>query len=105
MTITGKNIAIFILLSAVTIFLTVCWLAYQAVGWTGFDRVIAESWGLVTLLDVFLGGVVMSIVVFLNEDKAWRAGLWTVGIFLLGHTISAFWLLQYIFRTQRPTRP
>jgi hypothetical protein len=102
MTITERRISIFILLTAIIIFLSACWLAYQAVGWTGFDRVLAESWGLVTLLDVVLGGVVMSIVIFLSEDKPSRAGLWTVGIFLFGHTLSALWLLHYIFRSQRP---
>ncbi len=104
MTNSSRGIAIFILVAALTIFLMACWLAYQAVGWTGFDRVISESWGFVTLLDVLLGAVVMSIVIFLSEKKLLPAAAWALGIFLLGHTVSALWLVQHIFRSGRLTR-
>lgn len=74
-------------------FIGLCVLAYARVGLTGFDRVIAEPWGLVTLMDVMLGGVAVSAVIFLTE-KNWRVALaWSAPIFLLGHIVSIVWLV------------
>ena len=40
------------------------------------DRVLAEPWGLVTLADVMVGAVCMSVVIFFSEDDlAGRGGL------------------------------
>jgi hypothetical protein len=75
------------------VFIGFCALAYNRVGLTGFDRVIAEPWGLVTVLDVMLGGVAGSAVIFLTE-KDWRVALaWSAPIFLLGHVVSIGWLV------------
>ena len=51
-------------------FLVMCGYAYLQVGLTGFDNVLAEPWGLVTLLDVSLGAVCMSAVIF-HYEKQW----------------------------------
>jgi len=53
---------------ALSIFLVACVLAYLAVGWSGFDKVLAEPWGLVTILDLVLGVVCMTAVIFTVES-------------------------------------
>ena len=45
------------------LFLLLCITAYQSVGGSGFDNVLAEPWGLVTLADVMLGGICMGAVI------------------------------------------
>lgn len=87
------------------VFLGFCALAYSRVGLTGFDRVIGEPWGLVTLLDVMLGGVAVSAVIFLTE-KDWRIALaWSVPIFLLGHIVSIVWLIVRMIPVHRLKQP
>jgi len=74
-------------------FLVMCGYAYLQVGLTGFDNVLAEPWGLVTLLDVSLGAVCMSAVIF-HYEKQWPvAALWALLIFPLGHLVSAAWIV------------
>ena len=74
-------------------FIILCVLAYRQTGWQGFDAVMAQPWGVVTLMDVMLGGVCMGAVIFSQErDKRVALG-WTVPIFLLGHVVSALWLI------------
>ena len=51
------------------LFLALCWNAYRSVGGSGFDNVLAEPWGLVTLADVMLGGMCMGVVIFAHEKQ------------------------------------
>lgn len=74
-------------------FLLLCLLAYAQVGGNGFDTVLAEPWGVVTLMDVMLGGVCMGAVIFSQESDKRVAAAWTLPIFLLGHVVSVAWLL------------
>lgn len=74
-------------------FLICCFLAYGQAGLSGFDRVLAEPWGLVTLLDVMLGAACMGAVIFYHEQDKRVALVWTALIFPLGHIVSALWLI------------
>ena len=74
-------------------FLAKCIEAYMQVGLSGFDAVLAQPWGMVTLWDVFLGGVCMSAII-VTYEKNWRvAALWALLIFGLGHVVSAAWVV------------
>ena len=75
------------------LFIIICILAYGQVGWSGFDRVLAEPWGMVTFLDVMLGAVCMSAVILSQEADKRVAVLWAAPIFMLGHVVSAAWLV------------
>lgn len=75
------------------LFLLLCGLAYNSVGGSGFDVVLAQPWGLVTLADVMLGGVCMGAVIFATESDKRVALAWAVSIFPLGHVVSVIWLL------------
>lgn len=78
---------------AAVVFLLFCGLAYSQVGGSGFDIVLAQPWGLVTLLDVFLGALCVSAVIFSVETDKRVALAWSVPIFVLGHVVSAAWLV------------
>ena len=93
MTETKTTISKIIIALAGLLFLVLCWNAYRSVGSSGFDIVLAEPWGLVTLADVMLGGVCMGAVIFAHEKQKRVALMWTLPIFLLGHVVSVAWLL------------
>jgi len=93
MTDTKTTISKIIISLAGILFLILCWNAYRSVGGSGFDSVLAEPWGLVTLADVMLGGVCMGAVIFVHEKQKRVAIMWTLPIFLLGHLVSVAWLL------------
>ena len=78
---------------AALVFLFACLLAYAEVGGSGFDRVLSEPWGLVTLLDVGLAALCMSAVVFARETDKRVALAWSLPIFVLGHVVSAAWVI------------
>ncbi|MEC7475832.1 MAG: DUF1475 family protein [Pseudomonadota bacterium] len=78
---------------ALSIFLVACVLAYLAVGWSGFDKVLAEPWGLVTILDLVLGVVCMTTVIFTVESDWKKAAMWSVPIYFLGNIVTAVWIL------------
>ena len=81
-------------------FVGLCALAYADIGWQGFDRVLAEPWGLVTLADVMVGAVCISVVIFFSEDD-WRVALvWSAPIFILGHVVSCAWVLSRFLRSK-----
>lgn len=82
------------------LFLILCFTAYQSVGGGGFDNVLAEPWGLVTLADVMLGGVCMGAVIFTHEQQKPVAAMWIVPIFVLGHVVSVVWLLARFLPTK-----
>ena len=94
MTDTKTTISKIIVVLAGLLFLVLCWNAYSSVGGSGFDNVLAEPWGLVTLADVMLGGICMGVVIFAKEKQKRVALMWTLPIFLLGHVVSVAWLLM-----------
>ena len=91
---TKTTISKAIVVLAGLLFLVLCWNAYSSVGGSGFDNVLAEPWGLVTLADVMLGGICMGVVIFVQEKQKRVALMWTLPIFLLGHVVSVAWLLM-----------
>jgi len=81
-------------------FVGLCAYAYNSIGWQGFDRVLAEPWGLVTLSDVLVGAVCMNVIIFFSEDD-WRVALaWGAPIFVLGHVISCVWIVSRYLRAK-----
>ncbi|MDG1691951.1 MAG: DUF1475 family protein [Alphaproteobacteria bacterium] len=85
-------------------FLAKCAQAYSQVGLSGFDAVLAQPWGMVTLWDVFLGALCVSAIIF-TQEKNWRiALLWSLPIFALGHVVSAAWVVFRFLPQREPTK-
>jgi len=89
-----------IVLTALILFLALCYWAWQVTGFSGFDNVLAEPWGIVTIADLGLGAVCATMVIFTTE-KNWRVALaWSLPIFLLGNIVTAAWI--YLRFAQMP---
>lgn len=67
----------------------------------GFRRLVAEPWGLVTLLDLGVGLLFVAVWMALAETKPWRAGAWIVALFLLGNMVTLAFLLARTCRARR----
>jgi hypothetical protein len=56
-----------------------------------FGMIIAEPWGVVTLIDLYTGFVFAAVVIgFFERSRA--AIFWIVPIFFLGNLVTALWL-------------
>ena len=55
---------------------------------------LTESpWGILTLVDVYIGFILFSCWIGLREEHVLSAGLWIASIMILGNTISCLYLL------------
>lgn len=54
---------------------------------------VADPWTLVTLLDLYLGFLVIAAVIFFFEQNRWFALFWAAPIFFLGNIWTVLWLI------------
>ena len=54
---------------------------------------IKMPWGVVSLVDVYVGFLLFSIWVFYRERKLWIALIWVVMIMVLGNFIASLYVL------------
>ena len=80
------------ILGAAILLASVFWAASQASIGASFQAIVADPWGVVSLIDLYLGFVLISIVIWLFERSPIRALCWIVPIYVLGNTVSAVWL-------------
>lgn len=64
-------------------------------------RMLADPWGLVTLLDLGIGLLFIAAWIAVVETRPLRAALWIVALFGLGNVITLIFLL---WRTRTATR-
>ena len=58
----------------------------------------SSPWGIVTSLDLVLGLVLFSSIVYLNEDSKKNAIVWILGIFSLGNPVAAAYCLMNLHK-------
>ena len=88
-----------------------------AIVWAGFIErsslmsegaaILAMPWGLVTLLDLYVGFVLYAVLVFTFEPRRAVATAWVVPVFFLGNLVMAAWViwrLPLIVRRLKPAR-
>lgn len=77
----------------------------------GLRYVIANPWGVVTLLDLGVGLLFVAVWLALVEPNPWRAVAWIAALFILGNVITLAYLLSRTCRARRwpdlflPSRP
>lgn len=54
---------------------------------------LADPWGLVTLLDLSIGLLFVAVWIAVVEPRRWRAGIWIIALFLLGNLVTLVFLL------------
>jgi hypothetical protein len=71
----------------------IAWAAYSANFFESFGRIIADPWGIVTLIDLYLGFILISVVVHAVERGRLIAWLVIAPTFFLGNVVTALWLV------------
>lgn len=73
-----------------------------------FAAISADPWGLVTLVDLYLGFLLISVVIWHLEARAAIALCWIIPLFVLGNLVSALWLavsgVRFLRASNRPDR-
>ena len=62
-----------------------------------FGRIIALPWGLATLVDVYIGFILVGLWIFWREADAVRALLCFLPLLLLGNLYACLYILYAIF--------
>ena len=60
----------------------------------GLRYVIADPWGVTTLLDLGVGLLFVAVWLAVVEPKPWRAAAWIAALFILGNMVTLAYLLS-----------
>lgn len=71
----------------------IVWAGSQASLASGMSDLLDDPWGIVTLIDIYVGGVVVAVWIFYREPHLWTALLWVIAFLGLGHLITATYFL------------
>ena len=96
----GKGLS---LLAGLVLLGSIIWASTQASLGESFQAIIADPWGVVTLIDLYVGFILASIVIWTVEESPVRALLWIAPIYFLGNVVTAVWLAIRLGRIM--TRP
>ncbi len=77
---------------AVGLVVLIIWAGMNANFWESFGRIVADPWGIVSLVDLYLGFIVASVVIVIFERNKGVAALWVVPVYFLGNIVTAIWL-------------
>ncbi|MGE0829026.1 MAG: hypothetical protein AB7O04_06710 [Hyphomonadaceae bacterium] len=58
-----------------------------------FGVVASLPWGLVGLVDLYVGFLIFAVLVFITERSWWLAALWALPVFVLGNFWAALWFV------------
>lgn len=61
--------------------------------WTSLQYLLADPWGLVTLIDLSIGLIVIAVWIALLEPRPLCAAGWIIALFLLGNVVTLVFLL------------
>ena len=67
----------------------------------GLRYVIADPWGVATLLDLGIGLLFVAVWLALVEPKPWRAAIWIGALFLFGNVVTLVYLLSRTCQARR----
>ena len=67
----------------------------------GLRYVIANPWGIVTLMELGVGLLFVAVWLALVEPNPWRAAVWVAALFILGNVGTLVYLLSPTCRAQR----
>lgn len=85
-------------IAAAILVATIIWAFGERPFGESFAVISADPWGIVTLIDLYLGFGLFAIVIAVTERRLLPAAIWIVPLFLLGNAVAAAWL---IFRLGR----
>lgn len=80
-------------LAAAALLVAIAWAAGEVSISDSFARIIADPWGVVTLVDLYAGFVLIAIIIAYVEPLRWVAVLAVIATPVLGSLVPAAWLL------------
>lgn len=66
----------------------------------GLRHLVADPWGVVTLLDLGVGLLFVAVWLALVEPNPWRAAAWIIALFVLGNVVTLAFLLSRTCRVK-----
>lgn len=60
----------------------------------GLRDLTAGMWGIVTLVDLYIGLIFIAVWIGWLERSWWRTLLWTIGLFCFGNLTTAVYVVQ-----------
>ncbi len=88
-------IAVFAAMVAVT-----TWASLDANVLVGFQRLLADRWGVATLFDAYFGFLWFWLWIAYKEHSVWRSLLWLLLLFALGNLAMAAYVMVQLARLQ-----
>lgn len=79
-----------LIVGVAALFASILYAAVSADFFESFARIGAMPWGLVSLIDLYLGFAVLAVLIALVEPPA-KAAIWIVALFVLGNVVGAAW--------------
>jgi hypothetical protein len=70
----------------------ILWAFTAADFWESFGRIVADPWGVVSLVDLYVGFVLFAMVIYAVERGRPIAFAFILPTFLLGNVVPAVWL-------------
>ena len=87
------SIAVFVAMVAVT-----TWASLEANVLVGFQRLLADRWGIATLFDAYFGFLWFWLWILHKEPSLWRSLLWLLLLFALGNLAMAAYVMVQLAR-------
>lgn len=84
------------LAAAAVLAAAIVWAAVHTPLAVGFAHVVADRWGIVTLVDLYAGFVIVLLIVALMEPVRWVTVLVVLTTPVLGNIVPAIWLAARI---------
>ena len=82
-----------IIVSFIVLLGSIIYAGTQANLFDGFAEVGANPWGLVGLIDLYVGFIFFAIVIAAYEGPRPVTYVWVITLFLLGNLVAAAWLI------------
>ena len=87
------SIVVFAAMVAIT-----TWASLDANILVGFQRLLADRWGVATLLDAYFGFLWFWLWIAYKEASLWRSLLWLLLLFALGNLAMAAYVMVQLAR-------
>lgn len=88
-----------LLLALIALFLAVLGYAMLAGDfWQNGRTLLALPWGIMTLVDLYMGFVIFAAFIMVTEHSKPRAFIWICLLMVLGNLITALYLLRWLHR-------
>ena len=71
----------------------IIWAFGAAPFWESGAAIVANPWGMVTLVDLYVGFLLMAFIIFMVEKEMLQKAIWIIPLFFLGNVWSALWIV------------